>query len=639
MADTARRALHGHARPSVRGGAGRGPGGRPAAPAAQADAQPPIVDVWSRTAIKYRARAIVLLVVDVVLFGGLCTFAYWLRTGALLAPAQANYWAQLAETFHPSRDTSVSLGSLLTFPISVEEVPLQIVILGLLLAALVSIPILVSILYRFPASLAFVSCVAFLAMMPWLAITITGSCVLASVRPFRLKFRYASALLGLVLVLAYFYGAARTVSPAVAVLANPADRIKFIAPWLLATVAACVVMGFVLLIARMVNYRPGAIAPLLAMMFALPVALFEFYVGRDELHYRIIEHDYGPSSAYFAERDISAEFERAVRAAWESRAEPRPALDTVRDNAELAWALSLAGVPDPYATALAEHRHAAVDKIDWFLRHYPDSRYVVNALYLKATALDMRADPMAFSQDKVLRFYSSLPAQPSWRSWRMVVENGPRTPMAAVALHRLAMLEAQAGDLDGALARLDTLVKTFGESSGQAGQSADTIKAVLTRKPVEVTLGISIDRHLLEGVRLRDLLRNNRDPLYGDEPLVRFLRFDPRSSFYADNLREMIERYPRAQITDNARLELALAAPSVRERVAALEQCAADFPDGDAAAEIGFRLGETFRESQVFVRAREAYERVVRDHPDSVWARLAREHLRVLPTTPPPAGA
>jgi len=55
-------------------------------------------------------------------------------------------------------------------------------------------------------------------------------------------------------------------------------------------------MAIVLTIARLVNYRPGAIAPLMAIMFATPVVLFETKVGRDELSYRLLERDFGPNS-------------------------------------------------------------------------------------------------------------------------------------------------------------------------------------------------------------------------------------------------------------------------------------------------------------------------------------------------------
>ena len=636
MADTARRPGRRVARHPA-GGAERAVGqARREAGTPQTEEQSQIVDVWSRAATKYRTRAVVLLLVNVLLFGGLCVFAFWLRTGIVFAPAQPQYWQQFAETFQPSRETTVSLGSLLTFPISVEEVPLQVVILGLLLAALASIPIVVSILYRFPASLPFLAGVAFVAMMPWLAITLTGSCILASLRPFRFQFRYASALLGLVLVLAYFYGAARTASTPVDTLANPADRIKFIAPWLLATVASCALMAFVLLIARMVNYRPGAIAPLLAVMFAVPVVLFEFYVGRDELHYRIIEHDFGPGSAHFAERDVSEEFDRAVRAAWMARPTPRPPLELVRDNSELLWSLHLGEALGPYHTAIAKHRHAAVGKIDWFLRYYPDSRYAVNALYLNAMALDTRVNQAAFLREKVLRFHSDFPSESSRLSWQRVYENGPQTPMAAVALGRLSLLDARAGDLDAAVERLATLVRTFGETEAGSEPTGGSIRAVLTPKPVEATLGISVDRNLLEAQRLLALLLNNRDPLYGDEPLIRLLHFDPRSEHYRDNLQRLIRRYPRAQITDNARLEAALAAAELPERIGLLEGCVRDHPAGDAVPEALFRLGEAHRELQNSARARDYYQRVIQEHPNSVWRRLAEDHLRVLSPTPTP---
>jgi TolA-binding protein len=499
------------------------------------------------------------------------------------------------------------------------------------LAALESIPILVSILYRFPAALPFLAAVAFVAMMPWLAITLTGSCILASLRPFRFQFRYASALLGLVLVLVYFYGAARTAAEPVDSLPNPAERIKFIAPWLLATVASCILMAFALLIARMVNYRPGAITPLLAVMFALPVAMFEFEVGRDELHYRIIEHDYGPGSAYFAAQDVSEEFEEVVTQAWLLRKPPRPPLEAVRDSSELLWELNLMG---RYNTAIARYRQAAIGKIDWFLLNYPDSPYAVNALYLKARAMDVRAEQVAFRHEKMLRFYADFPAESSRHTWRMVYENGPRTPMAAVALVRLAQLDARSGDLDQARERLRILDRSFGRGAQESEPAGGLIDTVLTRKPVEQTLSIVVDRYLLEGRRLLDLLTENRDPLYGNEPAVWMLRCDPKSEHYRDNLRKLTKRYPAAQITDNAELEIALATPGLAERIAQLQRCVGEHPNGDAVTEGLYRLGEAYGEIQESARAREYYEQVIRDHPDSIWRQPAEENLRVLPPAP-----
>ena len=91
---------------------------------------PPIIDVWSRTHPKYRIRAVVLLAVNVLLFAGVGSFAYWLRSGEWFAPSTVGYWDQLGYTFSGVGTADVSLGSLLLDPINVQDVPMQIPILG-----------------------------------------------------------------------------------------------------------------------------------------------------------------------------------------------------------------------------------------------------------------------------------------------------------------------------------------------------------------------------------------------------------------------------------------------------------------------------------------------------------------------------
>ena len=226
-----------------------------------------MADVWSRTGSKYRRRAFILLVINLCLFAGLGCVAYWLRTGVVFAPRVADYWDLLAATFHPFPDTKFTPTGLSLAPISIEQVPMMILVHGLILAALVSIPVLVAMLYRLPCSIPFIGVVGFIAVMPWLAIALVGSCLLASVKPFRFRSRFASALMGLLPVILYFFMASRQQSPTVDVLTDPADRIKLLAPLMLAIIVSAFIMGIVLVIAKIVNYRPGAIAPLLAILF------------------------------------------------------------------------------------------------------------------------------------------------------------------------------------------------------------------------------------------------------------------------------------------------------------------------------------------------------------------------------------
>src|SRR3989337_487551 len=221
------------------------------------------------------------------------------------------------------------------------------------MAALISIPILVAILYRFWSSLPLIAVVGFLAVMPWLAVTLLGSCILASVRPSRTPLRVMSAMIGLIPAIVYLTLAWSGTTDAVVGRIDPVDRIKFVAPWVLAIVASALVFAIVLAIAKIVDYRPGAVTPLLAVMFVLPVALFEFHVGRDALHYRLLEK---LDHAHFAEVDASGEWQQAARRGWERHPHPRPAWDAIREVEEEKWLFELATDIGPRQSELTRHQ-------------------------------------------------------------------------------------------------------------------------------------------------------------------------------------------------------------------------------------------------------------------------------------------
>lgn len=612
-----------------------------------------IFDVWSRSGSKYRVRAIVLLAVNMLLFAGLGCFAFWLRTGWYLAPALDDYWSLWWQTCLPG-GRAHTLTSLLTFPINVEDMPLHIVIAGLLLSALVSIPILVSILYRFYCALPFIAVVGFVGMMPWLALTLLGSCVLASVRPFRFSFRYASALLGLVLVVMYILGVSLQSEPAAAVLANPGDRIKLVAPWILAVLASCVLLALGLALAKLVNYRPGAIAPLLAMMFALPVALFEEYVGRDELYYRLLEHNYGPTSAHFRDQDVQDAFDRHVGRIHET-VKPEQTYAQIASLEDLRWQFELEATPGR-RNQFVEYQERAARECDWFILHFPDSRYAPNALYLKGRALDMRVDSAKLRDEKKLVFYDSYPSAMSREAWMRLAVNAPDSPCTAVALHRLALLEARAGRVDQAIDYLRRLSRFEGsEPATQPGAAASSLGRLLQTAPPESTLQVPVERVVFEGRRLLDLLEYNNDPLYGYEPLtgptkpgsefprLGWLLFDPQSEHYRQNLEALLQRYPGSQLRENIEVELASTLADPGQRIAALERCIATYtptgesarPHRDALPEALYRLGEGYLAAGQAGEARRAFQRLLQEYPGSIWRGRTERRLATLAPAAP----
>lgn len=596
-----------------------------------------IADVWSRTEPKYRRRATALLIVNVLLFAGLAGVTYWLREGVAIAPLASDYWDKLVATFHPTPDTQHTPTGLSLGPISVQQVPMMIPVLGLILAALISIPVLTAILYRFPCSIPFLLVVAFIAVMPWLAIALLGSCLLASVPPFRMRSRFASALMGLVPVIIYFFMASRQLEGAVDVLANPADRVKTIAPLTLAVVASALVMGTVLLIAHAVRYRPGAISPLLAVLFLTPVALFEFRVGRDELHYRLLERTFGPSSEYFVQQEIEDVFELAVERLWASRQSEGWSYENARAQLVTEWTLKLdAGVE----SVLTQYRRRAAGAADAFVKYFPDSRHACHALYVKARALDMRVDLKSFQRTRTLEFYDDFPSPESRHEWERIEANAPGTPMAVAALLRLAQLDARAGEVDRAMARLELLEQLPGaavdESDG--GWAPAGAGGFSVRRAAFAGLAIPIAKLLSDGARLKHLLKNNREPALNDEPLKEFVSLDVRGPLYGRLVERLRARHPHSRLADQMDLAIAMAAPVAAQRIELLERCASGPPTADALGESVFRLGVAYMEERRYGDARAAFERVLREFAGSTWRGPAENQLRRLETLTVGAG-
>ena len=447
-----------------------------------------------------------------------------------------------------------------------------------------------------------------------------------------------SALLGLVPTVVYLVLAWKGSAEVLAGVVDPIDRIKFVAPWALAIVAATVVFAIVLALAKLVDYRPGAITPLLAVMFGLPVALFEFHVGRDELHYRILE---GLSDEWFADVNASLsldQLDQAVRQKWERHPLPRPSLERLRETEEIMWHFELAVDMGPRQTELTRHQYDLAHRCDAFHHDFPDSRYTPNALFIKARALDTRVDIGEFRRTKWMRFYSDFPTASSRKTWHMIAENRPNSVLGAVALLRLAQLDMRDADIDRAKDKLATLLDRFDRppDSGQPAPSrAGMLWGVLSRDAPESSLEIEFDRILLEAHRLHDLLAENNDPIYRYDPFSRprdrnhplwfgLATLDPRSESYIANLQALIEAYPNCQLLDNIELDIAKATSSLSLRIERLEACLVRYPRRDAVPEALFRLGLAYRDAERATDSHNAFRKLVSEHPDSIWSKHAR---------------
>ncbi len=604
------------------------------------------LDVWSRTQPKYRVRAIVLLSLNFVLFCALCVFTHWLHFGILIDFSLESY----AAPFRFWGLRTQNLNDFITYPISVHQTPMHGVVLGLLMASIVGVPISVAILYRFASALPFILAIFVLAHLPWMAVTLLLSCVLAAVRPFRMSFRFGSALLGLLPVALYLILATRGSSETVAAVTAPEFNVLLLGPWLLAVLAACGMIGAILLIARLVNYRPGAISPVMGVMFATPLILFHAYVGADELAYRILELEFGPRSPRFepvqdATVRLNELFHDWTRIA-DGDAAQRGALLAVWSEKPAARQALKQRIARRFQLDLLAERDRANEACKRFIADFPRSRYLPNVFYIQARVLDTRLDERKLIEDSPLReLYIDFPHVAAEPVWRSLWNHFPASPLSVAAGLRVAQLRLRAGAAGEAL---EILRETIARAERLPRQRTETqpVRRLLRGEPPEASLSFQPDSYLFEARRWEELIRLNRDDsVYGVAPLRELAALDPRRREYADWLLSLAERYPRAQLRDNLRVRWAAGRPVRTRQIEELQRLAEESTDADALPEALFWLAEL--EVNASGNAAEAeriaglqrMKRIAGEFPETIWAWRADEWIRKLEPGALSAGA
>jgi len=602
----------------------------------------PIIDVWSRTQSKYRIRAVALLITNIVLFCGLCIFVHWLHFARAFDFSLDGYLAPMR--FWDS--AAPNLTDFILAPINVVEVPLHAIVLGLVVSVMVAVPIVVSILYRLPSALPFIAAVLIFAHMPWMSVTLLGSCILASVRPFRLPFRFGSALVGLLPVVLYLYMATRGRPDLLANYGAPTQKSLLIAPWLIAILGAAIMLGVVVTISRFVNYRPGAVAPVLAIMFAIPVSLFHLGVGADELAYRVLETEYGPRSKRFQPTLQSRDTENAIYALIAGEIS-KSFTRQIRSNVQALWSLQPEKLRELKRTVsrrfLADFladRSEAHQACRRFIADYPHSRYVPNVLYIQARVLDTRLDEAKLAHEAPVReLYSDFPHVQSAETWLALRRGYPDSPFAVLAGLRLAELALRSGEIDDAMLHLEFALSRNGFGERRPTTTQPGLRGFLTATAPESRLDFHPEPYHREARRLLELIRENRDePSAAPEAIVELAALDPRRAGYRDELLRLAERARDSRLYDNLAVRWAMISPDINERAETLRACLRTFDAGDARPEALFHLAgmeiQALGAADEAVRAQgvEHLRELVDRYPQTCWAALAAVRLEITPS-------
>jgi tetratricopeptide (TPR) repeat protein len=368
----------------------------------------------------------------------------------------------------------------------------------------------------------------------------------------------------------------------------------------------------------LIDYRPGGIAPLLAVLFGVPVLLFETQVGRDELAYRILEKHAGPASeSLFVNRSLSDAVLRLATDEWAQQ--QGTSLSTIRARLMSA---AMRDVP----CEEAEDRAEAIELCDAFLNRYPDSIYVPNVMYLKARAMDLRHDADLLARDGVVQFNTDFPRQISRSTWQSLCDQYPRNQLAAMGLYQAAVWDASQGEFDSALTLLDRLVEGRGyRVAATRPASPDEQVSLFGRRPASSSLGFDPESVKRPARHLRELIRTARDdPLFGDAPLRALLSCDPHGRNAQLNLVALVMAYPGAGIESAAVVRLASTLRSTSTALALLENLDhAETPTPGAAAAL-FARAAILEDAGRLSEARGLFARLTHSHPASCYAEEAR---------------
>jgi hypothetical protein len=549
-------------------------------------------------------RAGIFLTVNLAGFAVVCAFWRYVSTGKWIDFSPAAFLG----------DLGAPLGQIFLRPLDVLSHPWMILINGLLLGLVVFTPIIVSVLYRLGFAVVFVLMVALLGHAPVLALTLAISIIIAARTPLRSDMPFLAVLLALVPVALYLYIFGIASGDSVAV--PPLQRWALYAPFVVALVAAVAASATVLAMARLTGYRPGVVLPVLAVLLSVPLGLFYWQVGVDELRYALLSDGLVGGDTLLAPQSLD-DFRRDQQAPHQS------------DQQLLALAEQW----------LAARRNEIIRQSDDFLQRHGESPRAPEVAWLRAQARSLVIDRPAFEAG-LLRASAAWPVRKSRADWLVLTSGYPTSPQAILAAWRLGQLALAADRPQEALERLTSSHRSLAELSAQrAGRDAD--QSVMSR--LHTVPSDSYYAHAtFETAKLLWLMRKNN--ILVDEPtaeaMASYFRLNPHSmtpGAYRQALDDLASRYETTYFGDNLLLAYALARPDPYERAQDLLVLAS--ADNDAAVEANFALGRlTLRKAEAPViellpelQPPAYYFRHVSDRPFyNPWAQPAREHLERL---------
>lgn len=571
-------------------------------------------------------RAVFFVIVNLAGFTAANAFLYYLSTGHWMDLSMGSYKDALASP----------LSEVLLRPLSIFDQPWMMLVAGLLITAVVFVPIMVAVLYRMSVSALFVLVVAVVGHAPLLAGFLAGGCIIAGRTGLRRELPLMALLAGLVPMGVYFY----FFSGGDELLLPPLQRLSVHLILVLTLIAAVLAGAVVSLLARITRFRPGVIWPVILVLLAAPAWAFFEKVGTDKLDYALIAARVGPGEAIFAPPATGNRSTGVSPVRPTTIPASRPASGPASQPADAISESELDLLVRARVT-LGRQQTTLTAECEKFLNRHPDSAGAAAVMWIIATAKDVRIDKRALSAGSVRYVYAG-PSTESNGAWANLAERHPRQPQAFVAHQRLGIQALREGRIQKAREHLriaQTLLATYlgqQDSDAPAGPARYAVHLAGVFAAAESLPGREYYRKILDETDNIIWLMETNKVLDGElknaEAFRDYMRLWPFTSTKSEELLDLEKDYQDTNLADNFRLRAALAQENKLDRALQLSRLADEIDDAAIAAnyELGLlalRLEKTPEWSKMNLKTAEHYFKVSKSAQDNPYRTSAEQYL------------
>jgi len=561
----------------------------------------------------------------------------------------------LAGLFYPE---FWNIGRFVAAPLSIYEYPWQIVVLGILMGILATLPVLVSQLLSFRYTIPMIIIVVVVSRLGLFSVFLTVSCIAVACRPLRFRSRFISVALCMAPQIVYWavWGGYGSIDPI---------RWGFsYAPWVYAWLTGLFMTAVILAIGHFNRYKPGVVWTTSLLLLLLACSIFYYKIGFSELDYQLYVAGASPEEAVeFHDHSLTPILDEIIQddptRSWLQGifypAEPLQLREKLKSDIQNQlvygnwpqWIQKKLPTQFLYQTK----RLNLLRQYERFIDRWPKSDRMPIALYNKAIANEMHPDIRRFGRTETLHFYSDYPYYENILIWQKLYEDFPASPESLEARWRIAMQEAGRGKFDKAEELCDVAVSLTSDEidklENQTIASNTGILSAFTLPPKTAMTATKLRDVVFRLRKLRALIgrENQGTTPQSKQRLAEFVTLNPYRLDYDAKLTTLLAGMEQTDLLQNyILLALALTQPDSDVRLKKLTELTTLAPPAcDAAIQTQYEIAvikigiwknpQTTPDAKkaALSESRKILTQLTASHPGTLWADQAETFLVSLP--------